>query len=491
MSARLIGAEMVAWSDLDGAHGPGPARGAALAAVAGTARGRTLVAGPHDPSLIDAVAVEDLTVLVRGVADAETLAGRYADRLGVTVLCGGLEKLATTEPYDTVVALDGLARLSSVEGTELGWAEAFELLLGVLAADGSLLLSVENLFGLHRLVALHRDLTDSDWVVSGDHDRGRPLGLARVRARLAGAGLELTSWYAAYPQPVAPALLLGEALLGDERVRGFVEASLSKAGTPREPVLSDPGRLAVDALRHGVAAELAPAWIVAARRGHAPAVPLPDGLVASGATAKPLDAAALPSGRTLADLLLGACLRRDLPAVRELLGAWQAGAAAGVGADQVVVGPDGSLHGLVAAGAPAGALRSFAATLINGGYAHPWPAPTGIDDLALTLAAMTGRELDPAEFADLPPAEEPNVSAYRELAAERDRLTRELAEARAKMQWYEEMLTSREFYLNRANRIVELLTDKGPARAGKALIGGAKAARHGVRVVVKKIKPRT
>lgn len=486
MNPRLIGGEMLWWSDLDGQHGPGPSRGAALAALAKTARGRTLVAGPHDPALIDALAVEDLTLLVRGVPDAEALANRYAGRPGVTVLCGGLEKLGATTAYDTVVALDGLTRLSTVEGSELGWGEALDLLLGVLATDGVLLLSAENLFGLHRLVALPRELSDSDWVPSGQYDPTRPLGLPRLIERLSSAGVSRGGYFAAYPQPEAPTVLLGEAILGDERVQGYVSAILRRASTAGGPALTDPGRLAVDALRHGVAAGLAPAWIVVAARGAAPE--LPDGLLAFGPTAKVLEASALPVGRTLDELLIGACLRRDLPAVRELLGAWQAGAAAGVPADQVVVGPDGSLHGLVDAGAPVAALRDFAATLIDGGYAHPWPAPTGVVDLTLTLAAMTGRELDPA---DVPAAQDSDLPGLRELLAARDLLTRDLAEARAKATWYEEMLTSREYYLNRANRIIELLTDKGPARAGMALIGGAKAARHGVRLIVRKIKPRT
>ena len=136
MSLRLVGGEMLAFSDLDGAHGAGPARGAALAAlVRRLATGRTLVAGPHDPALFDGR--PDLAFLVRGAPDAEALDARFPD---ATVYCGALEKLAPEPPYDTVVALDGLGRLASVEGTELDWAASLHPLRSWLRPGGRLLL---------------------------------------------------------------------------------------------------------------------------------------------------------------------------------------------------------------------------------------------------------------------------------------------------------------------------------------------------------------
>jgi hypothetical protein len=521
---RLIGGEMPVWSDLDGNHGPGPVRGQVLAPLLATASGRTLVAGPHDPALIDALPADDLTLLVRGVPDAEALAARYADRPGVTVCCGGPEKLAAEPPYDTVVALDGLARLSSVEGVELAWGEAFGLLLAALRPGGRLLLAVENFLGLHRLVALQAEVTDSDWVVAGEHDPSRPAGLARVLARLGGAGLDVARTYAAYPAPTAPTVLLGGEILADEELRGFLEATLGRACIPLRDVLTDPGRLAVGALRHGAAAALAPAWVMLARRAPdtadappagepAAEVAPPEALVAGGPDRYDIrrrpaggwtrrrdgiaEIEAVPRGRTLESLLIEACLRRDLPTVRELLGAWQEGAAGGVAADQVIVGADRTLTALVPAGQPAAAVRAFATTLIGGGWAHPWPAPADEDDLTLTLAAMAGRELDPAALAavagdgpDRPARDRPDARAFRELAATRDRLARELAEARAKALWYEQMLTSRENSLNRAERIIELLSGSGPARAGRALVGGMRAARGTARAAARRVRPR-
>jgi hypothetical protein len=215
----------------------------------------------------------------------------------------------------------------------------------------------------------------------------------------------------------------------------------------------DPRRLASGAVRHGAATTLAPAWIVTT--GH---VPEP----------------ALPAGSAYQDLLLRAALERNLPAVRELLVTWLGGPAAGVPADQIVVGPGGELTALAPAGEPAEALRRFAAFLIDGGYPHPWPAPAGAAGLAATLAAMTGREPDVPEPGDEPPL------GYRELLLARERLTAELAQARARHHWYERMLLDRESELKRVRQINLVL---GAAAPGRALLSGAKAVRRVVRRV--------
>ncbi len=547
---RFIGGETLVWSDLDGTHGPGPVRGAALTPLLAAARGRILIAGPHDPDLVDAALIDaaltdaaltdaaltdaaltdaaltspafvdaapggDLTLLVRGVPDADTLATRYAGRPGVTVLCGGAEKLAAEAPFDTIVALDGLERLSSVEGAQLSWGEAFAQLVGLLRPGGRLLLGVHNHLGLHRLVALPPAVTDSDWAPVGAHDATRPAGLARVLARLGGAGLAVRAAYAAFPGPVAPGVLLGAALLADEEVTGYLGAVLGRACAPVTGVLTDPARLAAEALRHGAAAELAPAWVLVADREEAPhpaagvadgrdlhrrpGGPLPDGVVggdeirrdpaAGWVRLRGGRAEALPRGRTLQDLLLAACLRRDLPAVRELLGAWQAGAAAGVPADQVVAGDDGGLTRLAPAGEPTAALGAFAATVLRGGFPHPWPAPAGEADLARTLAAMAG--IDPEGGTDpggaAPARADEPVPCVRDLLVERDRLRRRLAEADAKAQWYERMLTARDDALQRALRINALLTGSGKARTGVVLVEGARLARRTVRAVRRRL----
>ncbi|MBB5872755.1 hypothetical protein F4553_006189 [Allocatelliglobosispora scoriae] len=477
MNLRLIGGEMPVWSDLDSATG-GPALTPLLAAETG----RTLVAGPHDPALIDTLPTGSITLLVRGMPDAEALAARYADRPGVAVCCGTPDKLAAEEPFDTVVALDGVRRLSSAESDDLTWEAAFSLLVGLLRPGGTLLLGVENLIGLHRLAALPTVPSDADWTAAEEHDRSRPAGLAALIARLGAAGLEVAGAYAAYPAVTAPRALLGAELLDDEGVRGFVEAAVGRACAASDvDQLVDPVRLAVDSVRHGAAFSLAPGWVLVAHSGG----PSPLG----GILAEPGgwdeirrrgdgswarfrhgigDGDVVAGGRTLRELIVDAATRRDVPALRELVGGWQGGDAAGVAADQVIVGPDG-LSALVAAGDPDVALRELAASMTGAGLAHLFPP----GDPAAALAVMAGRSLGPGP--------QPAARSLREVIAERDRLARELAESRAESDWYAEALTSRDDALKRAQRINKLLSGSLSARMGWALIGGAKAARRAVR----------
>nr|WP_296064050.1 hypothetical protein [uncultured Actinoplanes sp.] len=481
----LIGAEMLLWSDLDATHGPAPAGGAALRCLLPAVSGRTLVAGPHAADLLDALAAAcpELTVLVRGVPDASSLTARYAGHPGVTVLCGSLEKLAAVPAYDTVVALDGLDRLVSAESEDLSWGETLALLAGVLRPSGRLLLAVENMFGLHRLVSLPASPADTDWVVAGEHDPSRPASPSRLRSHLASAGLSMVHDHAAYP-----GVLAGRAFLDDPGLGGFLAATLSTAVTATTDVLTDPRRLVTGALRSGLAADLAPAWIVLAGKGSAGEPSWPDAVIASASgdvREIRLPAPDLPRGRTLEDLLLAACQRRDLPSVRELLTAWLAGPAAGVPAGQVIVGPCGDHTALAAAVDPRLALRLFAAEVIRGGHAGLWPAPTTEPELTALLAGMTGRELDPA---DVPARPAPSAHDVRSLTVERDRLAKELAEARAKHEWYESMLRSREAELKRVRQVNKVLRATMPGRAATTLYGGLRAGRRAVRNAVRNAK---
>jgi hypothetical protein len=128
------------------------------------------------------------------------------------------------------------------------------------------------------------EVTDADWTPAGEYDDTRPAGLARVLARL--VDLRAVRTYAAFPSPVQPTALLGTDLLADDRVRGFVEAALDGAWPRVGDTLADPRRISVDALRHGVAADLAPAWILVAERPGSVVEtpdPVPDAIVASAA----------------------------------------------------------------------------------------------------------------------------------------------------------------------------------------------------------------
>jgi hypothetical protein len=80
----------------------------------------------------------------------------------------------------------------------------------------------------------------------------------------------------------------------------------------------------------------------------------------------------------------------------------------------------------------------------------------------------------------VPAGSDPEVD-LRELLMERDRLTRELAEARAEHRWYETMLQSREAELKRVRRINTMLLATLPGKAAKASYAGLRKARQAAR----------
>ena len=507
MRPRLIGGEMLLWSDLDGIRGPAPVGGTALPRLLSAVTGRTLVVGPHEPSLVDAIPTGDVTVLVRGLADAEALSARYAQRPGRSVWCGSLEKLAATPAYDTVVALDGFGRVFSAETVDLSWQDTLNLLLAVLRPQGRLLLGMENLAGLHRLVMLPREPGDGEWTTADEYDDTRPAGASQLRHRLERAGLDVIGHYAAFPAPGTPTALFGGDILTDPRVGGFLAATVGSAGSPAGPVLADAGRLASRVARHGLAAELAPGWVVVARRpSDGPAEPTPEAVVAGGAEVHEVhrdaagrwirravdtgEAETLPLGPTLEDRLLSASLRHDLPTLRGLLMSWQAGPAAGVPADRIVAGDGERWHALAPAQEPAAALRRFAATVIEGGLSYLWPAPADEIELTSLIAAMAGRQFDAAQLAaTVPQATRPDVQAVRELTMTRDRLLRELAEARAEREWYEQALTARETALKRAHRLNAVLSATVPGRAAIGALRMVRGSGRFLRATVRRRDP--
>lgn len=214
----------------------------------------------------------------------------------------------------------------------------------------------------------------------------------------------------------------------------------------------------------------------------------------------------LPTGRSLREQLLALCLRRDIPALRAVLTRY---------ADAVRADADGTVTGahlfhqpddLVIDGGPdaggdlrqwdpswsaelrvpadvviARGLRAFAADLVHGGHAHPWPRLGGVDDLARLLGALAGRTWDgtdvlerAAELHERLVAAGRDVAVpvsgqtgYREVVAAVERLSAEVAHEKAVNAWNVRMLQKREGALRRAEAKLALLSGTLPARVGK------------------------
>ena len=491
---RLIGGEMATWSDRRPDARP-PAGGPVLAELVGrlarSMGGRVLVAGPHEDALVDAVAAHaSVTCLLRSQPDAAAMAAR-----GVGTLCGTLAKLADADCYDVVVALDGLDRLCSVEGPQYDWAESLQALRRLLRPGGALVLAVENELGVHRLVASETATsahTEAAWRPLGEFDT-KPANPARLAARLAADGLAVCWLAAAWPLPQAPTLLATPDALRDGPVSALSAAATGAVARAYggRPVLSDPRRLAAVAVRGGLGTEFAASWLAIAHRAPRstpgfvpPPVLLGDGPVMElahdgngswvrrivGGRAEPgrnvsrLDGP-LPRGRLLEELLIAACLRHDLPALRRVLTGWatwlgtlHATDRMSATADNVLL--DGEAYGLLDPSwraapmdlptATGTALRRFAETLLAGGYAHPWPVATDVDSLTAILAGAAGLELDRTHQAPAGADRAVLPDSLREQREQLRALREQLADATARAQWYSDELERREVELRRA-----------------------------------------
>ncbi|NUT42593.1 MAG: hypothetical protein HOV86_21655 [Thermoactinospora sp.] len=446
MGVRLIGGEMLRWSDA-----PGSTPGAIdeLVARLTNAGDRVLLAGAHEAALLDLLVERQARVacVMRSLPDAQETARRHADRDTVTVACGGIEKIAAEAEYDLVLVPSGLERALSTDSPQLPWAEVLHHLTAMLKPGGRLVVAVENDLGLHRLSdamspTAHRD--DEDWGDGVGLDSSRPANPEGLAAVLSEAGMTLEGSYAAF----GPSLLVQK----DAPLPGETFATLVAMACGGEfaghPVVSDPRWIARGAVRAGLAAHLAPGWVAVASKGAADHRELPGVLIAEGVggwavvseltvepdgrverrpcggeRARRLRSAGdvtrdpdrlharMPVGLTVEEAVFAACERADVRGCRALLrdyAAWLGKHAVDgqVGghlvfatmdnvviehADHVLLDPSWEWAGPVALEQViARALRRFALRLLASGQRHPWPNNLDIDGVCATLHAMCG-----------------------------------------------------------------------------------------------------
>ncbi|MEO3874949.1 hypothetical protein ABGB18_39700 [Nonomuraea sp. B12E4] len=460
-NVRLIGGEMLLWSDMSTMGGVTEWRGAALELIRRMVpeSGRVLLVGPHPLLLVDEVVAQApaAAVLLRSYPDACALGERHP---GLAVFCGRLEVFEAEQPYDLVLALDGLLRTHSAEAPAAAWIESLDALAALVAHGGRLVLGVRNDLGVDRFMEARpadREGGDDQWAPHG-FDPSYPSGPGALDSGLESAGLRVQRCYAAYPGRQAPrALLSREALARD--LPEALTFPLSARGGDRM-LVADPLRLTRLVFRHRLGEQLAPLWLAVATRPHhealrhealrhealrheaphdddlhddlhdepydapydAPNDDLPLGLVEEGASLYELTPAGLrrlpdgderpiPAGRVVEEILVEACAREDVRTVRELLAelaAWlEAGGDPSAATDGLVY--DGERFAAIGpAVLPATTpdprvvlcriLWRFAVRLQAAGHHHPWPWPLEADQLALTLCGMAGRPCDPGDL---------------------------------------------------------------------------------------------
>lgn len=488
-NVRLIGGEMLLWSDMSGLGGVVDWRGAALELLGRVLPddGRVLLVGPHPQALVDDVVARasSAAVLLRSYPDARALAERHP---GLTVHCGRLELLADEEPYELVVALDGLLRTHSAEAPAAAWDEALGALADLVAPGGRLVLGVHNDLGVDRFVEARptgRECADDQWAPHG-FDPSYPGGPGALDVGLESAGLSVQRCYAAFPDRRAPRSLLSREALGFDLPEALTFAL--SAGDGDRMLVADPLRVSRLVFRHRLGEELAPLWVAVATRppratGASRAVELPLGLIEDGQALYELtptgtrrlpggEERPVPAGRVVEELLVEACAREDVRTIRELLSelaAWlEEGGEVSAAADSLV--HDGERFAAVnPPAAPATPpeprvvlcriLWRFAVRLLAAGHHHPWPWPLEADQLTLTLCGMAGHTCDPGDLdlarkldAELGrPAElAADAPAYRDLLSARDRLADQLTAALARIARLETKLSYRERELVRA-----------------------------------------
>jgi hypothetical protein len=462
---------MADWSD--GTPAGGPAYGCLLEALRPLipAGGRVLVAGPHQLTTVSTLRpYGEITCLVRSQPDASALSDE-----GFEVLCGTLAKLPESERYDLIVALDGVGRLCSVEGPQFSWAESVQVLTRSLRPGGALLLAVENELGVHRLVdrvtatAAH---SDADWRPVGEYDETKPGTPARLLSFLTAEGLTQGWLGTAWPLPATPELIVDEPRLRYGPAGALAAAAAGVTGTAyaTRPVLSDPRRLTATAIRGGLGPELAPAWLALAFRGPSPAAGLPAAILRD-APMPPL-----PDGRLLEEMLIGACLRHDLPVLRRLLAAWVSGTSAT--ADNVIVDGDRFivLDPARSPVEPSIAVQRFAETLLAGGYDQPWPHAGDVPSLTAVLLAAAGLAPGPV-ISDSPVAPD----SLREHEERVRRLEEQLADAAIRIRHVETELIKRDGELRKARLQIDMFSGKVGYRIGRFGMRAARAARRKLR----------
>ncbi|MFI6995545.1 hypothetical protein [Nonomuraea wenchangensis] len=521
-NVRLVGGEMLLWSDMaDMSGGVTDWRGAALELIRRMvpASGKVLLVGPHPQTVVDEVIAqagltgeepgapaglaEDETVLtslagrvavlVRSYPDACALGERHP---ALDVFCGRLEAFAADEPYDLVLALDGLLRTHSAEAPAASWAESLDALSALVAPGGRLVLGVHNDLGVDRIVEARpadRDGGDDQWAPHG-FDPSYPSGPGALDAALESAGLSVQRCYAAYPSRHAPRALLAREALAFDLPDALAFPLGARDGD--RMLVADPLRLTRLVFRHRLGEELAPAWLAvtvrpplltkepddadAEERAY---TALPLGLVQEGGTLYELTHTGLrqlpdggerpiPAGRVLEEILVEACAREDTATVRELLTAladWvEDGGDPAAATDSLVYdgarfAPIGDLQGPPTPPDPrivlCRILLRFAVRLQAAGHHHPWPWPFDADELTLTLCGMAGRSCDPGDLdrarkldAELGQPAEPagHAPTYRDLLGARDRLADQLTAALARIARLETKLSYRERELVRA-----------------------------------------
>ncbi|GAA2820538.1 hypothetical protein [Kribbella solani] len=452
---QVVRGEMQPWTDHTTAR---PALAALLTEVVPANR-RTLVLGPHAPEQLESVLAHsaDVTMLVRSVADAQRLSADFGPCL--QVIAGALDGLSV-EPFDVIIATDGLDRVLGYDSADLNWSERLAALSALTAPDAVVVLGLENEFSLLNLLdsrPADERHGDDEWRPLHD-DPTRPVSVEQFRTAL--------PWSA--------------EVYADFGGRAFIRADVAAAARPGElptrlagaalesvpvPLLSPPADGLDTAARAGLLPAVPTAWLavtgatptqdIYAQSAHSAltatqtltgwdtsiTTPAPSTEVDEEA-AEPSDEelsfdgsvvpAVVSAGVSVESVLLRLAAAEDVPGFRKLaaeLGEWVGDSRVLVRWDDVVVDGGTFAFGVspwVAADVVAkedllaAAWYRFHDRMITRHRRHPWPPWMIGDDLVSAWLGMSG--VEPPEHLqatspDALPASTEQVARGKELAA--------------------------------------------------------------------------
>jgi hypothetical protein len=460
---QVVRGEMQPWTDHTTSR---PALAALLTDVVPANR-RTLILGPHAPQLIESVLAHsaDVTILVRSVADAQQLGEDFGPCL--QVIAGALDGLQT-EPYDVIIASDGLDRVLGYDSADLSWTERLAAVAALAAPDAVVVLGLENEFSLLNLLdsrPADERHGDDEWRPLHD-DPTRPVSVDQLRSAL--------PWSA--------------EVYADFGSRTFIRADVAATARPGElptrlagaalesvdvPLLSPAAEGVDTAARAGLLPAIPTAWlaIVGAQPPHdlytqtahtvltatqtltgwdttitGDPAPTPattptatTSAPATGGTLVFFDPSVVPttvpSGVSVESVLFRLASAEDVPGFRKLaadLGEWVTTSRVIVRWDDVIYDGDSFAYGVSGWVAEdpvekedllAAAWARFHDRLIGQHRRHPWPPWMLGDDLVSAWLGMSGIEPPeqiPATSPDTLPATSEQVARGKDLATALD-----------------------------------------------------------------------
>ncbi|NHN54603.1 hypothetical protein G9U51_02260 [Calidifontibacter sp. DB0510] len=262
---ELVRGEMRPWTDYEGENFPagGPVLTSVLADLASSVTGRVLVAGPTSADTVRAVAGEGRSVdlLVRGADDAERLG---AELTGVRVIAGALDGLVADnpQPYDLVIAVAGVDRLTSYDAQRVSFADQLQMLAGLTTDGGVLAVAHEfDTAPASVLDARPEDQRhgDNDWRPV-DTDTTRPVDhagfVAAVRAVRAGEVDDLLL----FGPPAAPRAAVNSRVTRE--AENLTDLLVAAAGATHRPLLAAPDEQVTRLVRVGRVADAADAALL-------------------------------------------------------------------------------------------------------------------------------------------------------------------------------------------------------------------------------------